>query len=194
MEKQELINCWNYFLSLEKDLDNTSRYIEPMGQEHVHSLEFAKILILACTEIEVLFNCLCKTISPNEATGNIRRYKEVILARFPKITVAEVSVMRWGKTISPFSSWDSGPLKWWGAYQNVKHNRSLNFDYASYENAAFSLAALYILVFYTAKANDIKFPNTKSIYFESAYEDTNVLFSPQKQLPDFEVTTNETTI
>ena len=181
-------------MSLEKDLDNTSRYIEPMGQEHVHSFEFAKILILACTEIEVLFNYLCKTISPGEATGNIGRYKEVILAKFPKITAAEVSVMRWGKIISPFSGWDSGPLKWWGAYQHVKHNRSDNFNDASYENAAFSLAALYILIFYTAKANDIRFPNTKSIYLESDYEDTNILYGPQKQLPDFEVTTNETPI
>ena len=194
MEKQELINCWNYFLSLESDLDNTSRYIEPMGQENVHSFEFAKILILSCTEIEVLFDYLCKTISPDKATGNIGKYKEVILATFPKITSAEVNVMRWGKIISPFSGWDSGPLKWWGAYQNVKHNRSLNFDDASYENAAFSLAALYILVFYTAKANNIKFPNTKSIYFESAYEDTNVLQGPQKLLPDYEVNINEITI
>ena len=194
MEKQELIDCWNYFLSLEKDLDNTSRYIEPKGQENVHSFEFAKILILACTEIEVLFNYLCKTIRPDETTGNIGRYKEVILTAFPKITAAEISVMRWGKTISPFSGWDSGPLKWWGAYQHVKHNRSLNFNDASYENAVFSLAALYLLIFYTAKANNITFPNTKSVYLESNYENTTVEYSPIKQLPDFEVTTNETTI
>lgn len=189
-----MIDCWNYFLSLEKDLDNTSRYIEPKGQENVHSFEFAKILILACTEIEVLFNYLCETIRPDETTGNIGRYKEVILTAFPKITAAEISVMRWGKTISPFSGWDSGPLKWWDAYQHVKHNRSRNFNNASYENAVFSLAALYLLIFYTAKANDIKFPNTKSIYLESDYEDTNIMYFPIKQLPDFEVTTNETPI
>ena len=188
MEKQELINCWYYFLSLERDLDNTSRFVEPLGQENVHSFEFAKILILACTEIEVLFKYLCKTIKPSETTGNIGRYKEVILTAYPKITCAEVNITRWGKVISPFSGWDSGSLKWWQEYNDVKHNRSLNFAKASYENAAFSLAALYILVFYTAKANKIDFPNTKSTYFKSDFEDTGLLFGPQKQLPDFEVT------
>lgn len=43
---------WNYYLSLEKDLDDTSRYIEPKGQENVFSFEFAKLLVLSCTELE----------------------------------------------------------------------------------------------------------------------------------------------
>lgn len=33
--EKELSGIWNYYLSLEKDLDNTSRFIEPRGQENV---------------------------------------------------------------------------------------------------------------------------------------------------------------
>ena len=45
---------WNYFLSIEQDLANTSRYVEPRGQENVHSFEFAKIIILASIEAELI--------------------------------------------------------------------------------------------------------------------------------------------
>ena len=50
--KEQFTGIWNYFLSLENDLSNTSRYIEPSGQEEVHSFEFAKLIILSCTEAE----------------------------------------------------------------------------------------------------------------------------------------------
>ena len=43
---------WNYFLSIEQDLADTSRYVEPRGQEDVRSFEFAKIIILASIEAE----------------------------------------------------------------------------------------------------------------------------------------------
>ena len=62
LTKEQLNGIWNYYLSLERDMANTSQYIEPMGQEDVHSFEFAKILILSCTEVESLFKILCEEI------------------------------------------------------------------------------------------------------------------------------------
>ena len=49
MTEKEINGIWYYYLSIEDDLSNTSKYIEPDGQENVHSFEFAKLLILACT-------------------------------------------------------------------------------------------------------------------------------------------------
>ena len=67
----EIINgIWNYYLSLEKDLDDTSRYIEPKGQENVFSFEFAKLLVLSCTELESVLKLLCYECS-GEKRGNI---------------------------------------------------------------------------------------------------------------------------
>ena len=67
-----------------------------------------------------------------------------------------------------------------------KHSRAYHFEAATYSNAVYALSALYILIFYAAKIANFDFPNTKSIYIDSEYENTNVLFGPIKPLPDFE--------
>ena len=121
MTSQELNNIWNYYLSLEQDISNTSRYIEPDGQEDVHSFEFAKLLILACTEVESVFKAICFKISGEQPPADIGKYKEMILGHYPKIIEASVTVNRLGKEIKPFQEWSKGPLSWWGAYQEVKH-------------------------------------------------------------------------
>ena len=53
MEDIRIWNMWDYYLSLEEDLSNTSQYIEPLGQESVYSFEFAKILMPTLTEKEL---------------------------------------------------------------------------------------------------------------------------------------------
>ena len=44
MPNAAVSNIWNYYLILEQDLSNTSRFIEPEGQDNVYSFEFARIL------------------------------------------------------------------------------------------------------------------------------------------------------
>ena len=78
MDKKTLHGMWNYFLMLESDLDNTSRYIEPQGQENVYSFEFAKLLILACTEVESVFKAICFEIESflsRRATQRLSRWR-----------------------------------------------------------------------------------------------------------------------
>lgn len=43
MTFQKLQTCWYYYLSLEDDLAETSRYIEPAGQEKHILLSFIKL-------------------------------------------------------------------------------------------------------------------------------------------------------
>lgn len=186
MTARELHGMWNYFLMLESDLDNTSRFIEPAGQEDTYSFEFAKLLILACTEVESVFKAICFEITGQQVEGSIAKYKETILSKFPNITESTVTINRLGYNIEPFKGWDTGRLEWWGAYQQVKHNRGSFFAQATYLNAVTALAALYILIFYLAKITDIKFNNYVSKYFDSEYEDVYVLFGPTNMLPDFE--------
>ena len=103
--REQFISAWNYCLSLESDLSNTSRYIEPAGQENVHSFEFAKLIILSCTEVESLMKIICFELTEEEK-GNIGEYKEVILKELPNIISAKVSVSRTGREIAPFFGWD----------------------------------------------------------------------------------------
>lgn len=187
LTKTELDGIWNYYLTLEGDLADTSRYIEPAGQENVYSFEFAKLLILSCTEIESVFKIICKEIVGQQVEGNIAKYKEVILKKYPKITEATVTVNRLGKNIEPFATWSSGTLTWWSAYQEVKHYRGGYFNKATYINAVTAIAALYILIFYLGKITGIDFPDTQSNYISSDYSHQIISFGVIKRLPDFEV-------
>lgn len=186
MTEKELHGMWNYFLMLENDLDNTSRFIEPAGQEGTYSFEFAKLLILACTEVESVFKAICREIKGKDVKGTIGSYKEIILGKYPKIVDTIVNVKRLGYDIEPFKGWDVGPLGWWDAYQHVKHSRGYFFVEATYLNAVTALSALYITIFYLAKITDIDFDNHVSKYIDSDYADMHVIFSPRKKLPDFD--------
>lgn len=186
MTEQMLNEIWNYYLTLEEDISNTSRYIEPSGQENVYSFEFAKILILACTELESVLKLLCFEITGEQPEGNIGKYKEIILRKYPLITKAVVSVKRWGKEICPFQKWSTEKLSYWGAYQVVKHNRGDHFSSATYENAVYALAALYVSIFYLAKTAKIEFADFANTYIESDYSKTRVVYGATKKLPDFE--------
>lgn len=186
MNADGLHGMWQYFLMLESDLDDTFRYIDPVGQEDVHSFEFAKILVLACTEVESVFKALCCEITVQNSADNITKYKDIILNRFPKMTEAKVQIKRLGRIVRPFENWETQSPKWWKAYQGVKHDRGKNFTDATYQNASMALAALYILIFYLAKLTKIEFHDYVSKCFESDYESTLPLFGPQCQLPDFE--------
>lgn len=189
MNRTELHGMWNYFLMLESDLDNTSRFIEPAGQENTYSFEFAKLLILACTEVESVFKAICRETKGEEVEGSIATYKEVILGKYPKIVETAVNVKRLGYNIEPFKGWDTGRLEWWGSYQHVKHSRGHFFAEATYFNAVSALAALYILIFYLGKITNIEFDNYTSKYIDSDYAYGHIIAGPFKKLPDFETKT-----
>lgn len=184
MTEQEFCGIWNYYLSIENDLANTSRYIEPAGQEDVHSFEFAKILILACVELESVFKQICSAIE-NTKTGDIGEYKRILLSKYPKIVNATVSVSRLGANILPYIEWTSGKLSWWSAYQEVKHDRGSCFTSATYRNALYAVAALYIAIFYLAKIKNFSFNDTDSKYVYSEYAHQLFACKGPKELPDF---------
>ncbi len=186
MKKTELNSFWNYYLSIENDLSDTSQFIEPNGQENVYSFEFAKLLILACTEVEAVFKAICFEIKGEHVQGRMCEYKETILTAYPRIVEAEVAVDRLGRTIKPFDGWDKETPCWWKAYQRVKHNRKSYFTEATYMNATMAISVLYILIFYLSKITNISFSNYKSKYISSAYVNPYILCKADKELPDFE--------
>lgn len=186
MTQEKLNGIWNYYLSLERDMANTSQYIEPLGQENVYSFEFAKLLILSCTEVESLFKIVCSIISPNKCAGNIAAYKEIILDKYPNIIDAKVSISRLNTSIKPFDNWDTSKLIWWDAYQDIKHNRGKFFPAATYMNAVTALSALYVLIFYISEITNTTFNDYKSEYITSEYSHPYLFCAPNKKLPDFQ--------
>lgn len=188
--KEIISGIWNYYLTLEKDLDNTSRYIEPKGQNDVFSFEFAKLLVLTCTELESVFKLLCYECC-KEKKGNIGEYKKTILTHYPKIIYAEVEIARLCETIRPFADWDKGKLFWWEAYGNVKHNREENFKDATYLNVVNALSALYISIFYLARITGVDFSDYASTYVRSNYSSRVFAAAPSTNIPDLDPDFNE---
>lgn len=185
MDKDKLLNIWNYFLSIEKDMSDTSQYIEPLGQEETFSFAFYKIIVLACMETENIFKIISKNISGVER-GNISEYKEDILKKYPKIVESEVYVERLGQLIKPFELWSERRLFWWDSYSQLKHNRKKDFNMATYKNAVYSLAGLYILILYSEKIFNIQgIDDSKSIYLTSEYSMQKLYCQPNSILPDF---------
>lgn len=170
MDFHELQQSWHFFLSIEKDMLETSRYIEPNGQEQTYSFEFYKIIMLACSEIEAAFKQICNSIDDKNSCGDIGHYKGLILKRYPRIGETLVIVPRWnGKNLYPFKEWGQGHLKWWDAYQHIKHSRYSSLRDASYENAVNTLAALFVLILYLFRINGYDCKADDSAYFVCEY-------------------------
>ena len=185
---KKIDSLWNFFLVLDDDMNNTSRYVDPIGNENVWSFEFLKVLLLSCTESESIFKLMCRKIDSSNSCGNIGDYKRIILGAFPKIVNATVTVKRLEREIKPFEGWDVGPLQWWDAYQLVKHNRDGNFQKATYMNAITVLSALYILILYLSKIDGEQIESSDVKCINSPYMIRYLVCEPNKNLPGFEVT------
>ncbi len=180
--KIDIENCWYYFLSLENDLEKASQYVEPRGQENVYSIEFYKIFVLACVEVETLFKGFC-LLFENESAGEIGIYKGILLKHIPQIVDAEVFIKRCRTRLKPFAGWDSDALSWWTTFCGVKHDRGAKFTDATYHNAVSALSALYVLILYYANKTGASIPDQRSGYIVSEYSQAYFVVAPSKKLP-----------
>lgn len=182
MDEDYILDSWNYYLTIEQELANTSRYVEPVGQEEVYSFEFARIIIISCVEAEALFKSICKAIDPESKAGNLGQYKGMILKSYPQIVEAKIYPRRLRREVFPFEDWSNRDLLWWDAYSDIKHNRKDHIKKANYINAVTSVAAVYILNFYLAEILKLDFADCESQYFTSDYALTLSLFAPPMKL------------
>lgn len=180
-------DSWNYYRSLSEDMARTSRYVEPIGQEDVYSIEFSKIIVLSCVELESVFKALCSEIGGSECK-NIVQYQKKILGKFPRIVDAVVEVPRTGTHLQPFDDWKSArKLSCWKAYTEVKHTRGECFKQASYKNALSALSALYVSILYYAQFTNAELDTIDDGYLSSDYANAPLCVGRIKKLPDFEV-------
>lgn len=141
---------WNYFLSIEEDLVSLSRYIEFTEENFsAYSLELARILFAAASEIDVVAKQLCNQIDGAHKVGKISDYRRIIRPALPLLENTRASIPRFGLTLNPWEQWqkDSSPV-WWKAYNNVKHHRHTNFRDACLKNVLNSVSALFILLIF----------------------------------------------
>ena len=145
---------WNYFLSLEKDLESLSRYVEFCKSNfNCYSLEMARILLASASEVDVIAKQLCKMLDPNSSANNIHHYRNEIKMVYRKFPDFKVNIPRYGLTLTPWLNWkqNQGVPVWWSAYNKVKHHRHINFKEANLKNVLNAVAGLFVITLYLYK-------------------------------------------
>ncbi|MGE0645451.1 MAG: hypothetical protein AB7P24_17470 [Nitrospira sp.] len=149
---------WNYFLALEDDINRLSRYLEPTEANfRAYSLELARILLAAASEVDIVAKQLCNHIDTSNTANNMDQYRTKLMGHRPEIAQSMVLIPKFGLSLSPWKCWanNQNPV-WWRAYNKVKHERHVHFPEANLKNALNSVAGLFslLLFHYRKEAHD----------------------------------------
>lgn len=151
-------NRWYYFLSIERDFIETIDYVEIHAKnENTYSNEYAKLLLLIGSEVDVVAKMLCEQDAANLLRRNIIDYKKAIISAFPGFDTVEIDIPRYDLHIKPWETWGQpsgeSPL-WWRAYNSVKHDRNTEFHLASQKNTLHALCGWLSLLLYLHRAEE----------------------------------------
>ena len=139
------LHHWRYFLSLEREFVESLRYVELTSrQEEVFSFEFARLLLLLCSELDVVFKVACDHAAPASGADCIGRYFECLDNKYD-LRSEEVRVDRYSQRVVPFQGWTAQvPPPWWTAGNKVKHRRHEHFEQATLGNALKAVSGLFV--------------------------------------------------
>ena len=139
---------WNYFLAVEQDTLDLSRYIEfSVANFSTYSIEIARLLMTATQEVDVLAKQICGHHGDNSDKES--GYRGFLPGRYPNLCMHEVSLVQFDIVVKPFDSWASGTTPtWWTANNKVKHERHTKFSRASIENLLHAVSGLYLMNLY----------------------------------------------
>ena len=155
------LNRWHYFLNLEQDFVRTLEFVEfDKNNEKAFSNEYAKVLLLAGSEVDVVAKLVCGKYAPKQKADNIEDYRKAIVSTFKDIHTISIDISRHNLSLTPWTNWNPSIAKspdWWQAYNSVKHDREKCFPEANLANTINSLCGLFALLLYIFK--DEKHPH-----------------------------------
>ena len=149
-EKEFSMQYWEYYCALESDFKQISRFIDFSDENlKTYSIELTRILLSACSELDVIFKDICFLIDPLLKPQKINDYRMIIRENLPEIINEKVSVGFHFFNVQPLEIWkDDETPKWWKMHNKVKHERNTYFKEANLENARNAICALFICVNY----------------------------------------------
>lgn len=137
---------YEYYLGIEADFLTASRYIE-FSNDHrnVYSHFFSHMLTTAGAEFESVSKAVAvvdNVPEPQNISEIQNLYKEIE----SDVHSFKLRTLKGDLVIAPFSDWKDGKnLKWWKAYNNIKHSRHINAKDGSLFNAMHALGALHFV-------------------------------------------------
>lgn len=213
LTKEQLFHHWNYYETLSRRLDETSRYVNQVSvidsnnsvinNNATYSIEFEQIIVLTSIEFENVSKIICKKINPdfNVKWGNIVSISETILNKYPRIVETEVST--YFRRFKPLENWKVSKqinpdnpqkekeivegLKWWTTYEDLKHQGYDVFFQANLENTMNAVASLLVINLYLQKifAGNIDIASASiNRYFTTNYT-SKLIVTGESRLPDF---------
>ena len=174
---------WRYFLALEQDVERTTRFVEPHESNYrTFSIEFARLILSACSEVEVVAKVLCQSLGPAAPAENMDHYRTTLRKAFPNIHEVIVQVPRFGLAMKPWQEWETNANPgWWKHHQLVKHQRHLHFAHADLEHCIVSAAGLFSLALYLCRNERVELES--SVFFDIGVPEGTGR-SRRYQLPD----------
>lgn len=138
-----LTQYWRYYLSLEKDFIQLTRYVGLYEENfNVFSDEIHKQLISVGIEFENVSKKICEILSINlPARANITHFNQWI----PQEEIKVITIYSLNQFILlPFKIENVDTLwKWWNNYNSIKHNRLFNYKEVTFKNLLDALSALF---------------------------------------------------
>jgi len=149
--------AWEAYVSIEEDFRKFIYYV-PLEGEHfgVWSLYLGDLMLRVGSIVDSFFrNALYSPIM--DSADDIKKIRakgdkinisdcRTIFEPFYQLSSESVHVLRTKGNIRPFSEFASGKSpNWWGAYNNIKHNRFLNKKEATLGATLTALAGLFLL-------------------------------------------------
>lgn len=166
-----LTQYWRYYLSLEKDFIQLTRYVGLYEENfNVFSDEIHKQLISVGVEFENISKRICEVLDINLSDEpNIKEFKQWI----PKVEIKIIDIYSLNNfTLLPFEVINGKiQLKWWKNYNSIKHNRLFNYKEVTFKNLLDALAALFYAEMFLIreigkKNNDVDVPDEYSKLFQ----------------------------
>lgn len=141
---------WQFFELLDDELHALSHFVDFNPDNYsTFSVELARLYLSICSEIDVVSKLLCARIAPAEAPKNINEYRVLITKQFPNFCSLRITMPSHDLEFQPWSAWESGRNpKWWGSYNDVKHERNKYYRDANLGNVLESAAGLLVMLVY----------------------------------------------
>lgn len=141
---------WDYYRTLEEDLIHFNRYVEIDRVNYkTYSMELAKMLLTAGTELDTVLKALCERIKPSCGANTIGDYYKIVISKYPDVVNHEKYVKGHRIVLKPFENWslNKNPDWWTNGYNKIKHDRANYIQNASLENILNIVSALQMILF-----------------------------------------------
>lgn len=130
------------------ELGRLCRTVHPSPANfQVFGHDIRNLLILAATEVEMHFRGVLAANGATKRQPNMNDY--AVLGTLMKLEDYGIAfpAYPWLEPIRPFAGWKPGTgLRWWSAYNGVKHDRDTEFDRATLLHAFEAVTACVVLL------------------------------------------------